>query len=285
MINSNVTVVIPCFNDGLYIKQAVNSILEQTLPADRIIVIDDGSSAETKSVLKELGSKDVEVIFQDNQGVCKARNNAIKLVETEFILTLDADDYFEPTFIEKALDILNNHSEAGIVGCYFRSFNENNIKGKVVETRGGTLNNFLYYNSGLGNAIFRKICWKQVQGYDEKMIHGYEDWEFWIAITSMGWEMKIIPEVLFNYRIKKASRDKTAKSLYDIELKRYIFNKHKELYAQNIEETISFFWGRIERITLREAKTKKSIDYRIGKVMLSPIRWGKGWINRLLKHN
>ena len=117
-IKSNVTVIIPCYNDGKFIIEAVNSILNQTLKADKIIIVDDGSNAETKKVLKKINSNNVEIIYQENLGVCKARNRGVNLATTDYILTLDADDYFEPTFIEKSVEILNNNSNTGIVGCY-----------------------------------------------------------------------------------------------------------------------------------------------------------------------
>lgn len=95
---SNVTVVIPCFNDGAFINQALQSVLNQTLKPDQIIVVDDGSNTATKTILEAIKHNDVKVVYQSNYGVSVARNVGIDLAKTEYILTLDADDYFNGTF-------------------------------------------------------------------------------------------------------------------------------------------------------------------------------------------
>ncbi|WP_417559194.1 glycosyltransferase family 2 protein [Mesoflavibacter zeaxanthinifaciens] len=272
MKKSNVTVIIPCYNDGEYILKAVDSALKQTSKPEKIIIIDDGSDIKTKSVLKTIKDDIIEIIYQKNLGVCKARNIAIAQAKTDYILTLDADDFFEPTFIEKAIKILDQDQKVGVVGCYFRWFNEENNNLHVIKTPGGQLDDFLYGNKGVGNAIFRKICWEQVGGYDENMRYGYEDWEFWIAIAAMGWKYDSIPEILFNYRRKNESRDSIAKSNYDILLKKYIFIKHQKHYAKNIDETLNYVFNLAERKVKEKEKIINSINYRFGKKILNPIR-------------
>ncbi|GGK60769.1 MULTISPECIES: glycosyltransferase family 2 protein [Flavobacteriaceae] len=280
MINSNVTAIIPCYNDEEYVLSAVNSILKQTILPEKIIVIDDGSDDITKAILSKINNDIIEVILQDNLGVCKARNKAIDLANTEYILTLDADDFFESTFIEKAIYILNNNKEVGIVGCHTRSFNSLGIELKINLKKGSTVNDLLFENKGASaSSMYRKACWEQVGGYDEKMINGYEDWEFWIAIAKKNWKTYIIKEVLFNYRVKYTSRDSVARLEYDSELKEYIFLKHQELYSKNIEKTITYFFKRIKELEKRNNQLNKSIDYNLGKQILRPLRKLKNLIS------
>lgn len=273
MKKSNVTVIIPCYNDAIYINKAVNSIISQTLQADEIIIIDDGSNKETKRALKKINYPNIKIITQENLGVCKARNNAIKKVKTKYILTLDSDDFFEPTFIEKAVNFIEKDPDIGVVGCYFRWFNEENKNLRSIKATGGKVKDFLYGNKGIGNALFRKICWEQVGGYDEKMIYGYEDWEFWIAITALGWKYHIIKEPLFNYRRKKSSRDITAKNKHDLELKKYIFKKHKKLYALHINETLNYCFENIEKHKKQKLLIQHSLEYKIGAILLKPLKY------------
>ena len=268
---SNVTVIIPCYNDGIYLKKAVDSIISQTLKADEIIIVDDGSDIYTKEHLKKINYNNTKIITQKNQGLSKARNNGIALAKTDYILTLDSDDFFEPTFIEKAVELLSKDQKIGIVGCYFRWFDSENNNLRVIKTKGGTVKDFLFSNKGVGNALFRKKCWEQVGGYDEKMAKGYEDWEFWIAITALGWKYQVIEEILFNYRRKDSSMLLTAKANHDLEIKKYIFLKHKTLYALYIENTISHFFERIEEKEKEKYDILNSMHYKFAKIVLFPI--------------
>lgn len=269
MKKSNVTVIIPCFNDGDYIEKAVNSILNQTLQAERIIIIDDGSDLYTKGILKNFNNELINVVYQDNQGVCVSRNKAIELANTKYILNLDSDDYFEHSFLQKAVDILENNPKVGVVGSFYKCFGSKEKQGLIVKPLGGSISNFLLYNNGVASSLFRKKCWEDVKGYDELMINGYEDWEFWIAILSKNWEMFIIQEVLFNYRIKKISRDKVAINKFDYELKEYIFFKHKKVFVDNFELYVLELLG--ENCELKKSLkcTKSSKSFILGDFILN----------------
>lgn len=272
---SNVTVIIPCYNDNAYIEQAINSIICQTVLPEKIIVIDDGSDEATKVVLRKIVAENLEIVYQQNQGVCNARNRGIDLASTDYILTLDADDFFEPTFIEKAIDVLKNNSKIGVVGSFVNVIKYGKLETEIHKPLGGIVKNFLVKNNAMASLMFRKQCWTEVSGYDENMVKGYEDWEFWIAILRNNWEMHIISEVLFNYRIKKKSRDTVALDLYDFELREYIFLKHKELYKEHFDFYVTELIRQNSILRNNSNKTKKSIDYKIGELFLTPIRFVK----------
>lgn len=272
---SDVTAVIPCYNDGKYIQQALYSVLHQTVVPDKIIIIDDGSQEETKRVLTTLEHPALQIIYQKNQGVSVARNNAIAEAQTTYILNLDADDYYEPDFIEKALAVFKTNQEIGVVSSYCSTFNHKNKIIEIVKPFGGITKDFIVKNNGRANSLFRKECWEQVGGYDEEMKNGYEDWEFWIAILKNNWRMEIIPEVLSHYRIKKSSRDKTAFQKHDFELRKYIFEKHKDVYLKHLD----FYTLEILRINSvlknNVVKLNNSLEYKIGKIVLVPLRFIK----------
>jgi len=269
--DTRVSVVIPCYNDGEFIEQAVNSIKIQTLAPSEIIIIDDGSNKETKEVLKNITGDNIVIVYQENQGVCKARNNAIKRVKSSYVLTLDSDDFFEPSFIEKAKKILDNDSTIGVVGSYVRVFAENKMD-KVLKREAGGVESFLFANNAVASSMFRKQCWDEVGGYDENMVNGYEDWEFWLAIAKNNWKFEIIKEVLFNYRRKVESRDTKARNDYDLELKKYIYIKHKDLYIKNYDKTISFLLEQKEFYKKKNESIKNTRDYKWGQLFLKPLR-------------
>lgn len=269
---SNVTVVIPCYNDGLYIMEALHSILNQTLKADKIIIIDDGSGQETKKILKTIQYTNVEIIYQENQGVCKARNNAIQLAETDYILNLDADDYFEPTFVEKAVEVLNKNDKVAAVGCWVKILKNKVLDQEIKKPLGGSVKDFIIINNGIASSMFRKKNWEMVSGYDIEMRNGYEDWEFWIAILKHNFEMVILQEPLYTYRQKMQSRNKSALNKYDYDLRKYIFIKHKELYKEHFEFYSLELLRRNSIFSRNQDKVKETLDYKIGSLILFPVR-------------
>lgn len=270
-IKSNVTLIIPCYNDGKYIMEALQSLYNQTLLPEKIIIVDDGSNTDTKKILNFINHPLVHIVYQENKGVSAARNYAISLAQTDYIVNLDADDYYEPTFIEKAVELLNNNDHVVAVSSYCRTFREDKTI-DIIKPLGGNLKDFIVINNGRASAMFRKKCWEVVGGFDEKMQAGYEDWEFWIAVLKLGGHLHIIKEVLSHYRIKAVSRDQNALKKHDFELRQYIYLKHKEVY----QEYLDFYIGELLRQNslLRNSvdMAKKSREYTIGKFVLEPFR-------------
>lgn len=267
-----VTAIIPCYNDGGNIQEALDSLVTQTVLPDKIIIIDDGSDKETLEILKNIENPLVEIIFQENCGVCVARNVGIFKAQTSYILTLDADDRFEPEFIEKAVHILFKNNAVGVVCCYYKEFGSGSVNPDVIMPKGGSARDFLVKNNGLGNALFRKQCWEEVKGYDVAFKKGYEDWDFWLSILKNNWTMEVIKEPLFWYRKKLFSRDTMAVFKYDYELRIQLFEKHRDVYLENFDTfTRQVIYKNID--TKRQLKkTKDTLDYRLGHTILNPLR-------------
>ncbi|MEX1014171.1 MAG: glycosyltransferase family A protein, partial [Candidatus Paceibacterota bacterium] len=118
-----VSVIIPCYNHGAYIRDTLQSILNQTFCDYEVIIVDDGSDDQfTVEVLEEIDHPKVTVLHKENGHVSSARNYGIRHSRGEFILTLDADDQFMPEFLEKAIRVLQENSEIGSVTCYAYKF-------------------------------------------------------------------------------------------------------------------------------------------------------------------
>lgn len=273
MKNPLVTIVISCYNDADYIEQAVSSALNQTYFNKEIIVIDDGSNAETKAVLKKLESKITELITQENQGQSTARNNGIRKAKGEYILNLDSDDFFEISFCEKAIRKFQENEEIAIVTCNVNRFNTSGSI-DIFYPDGGFLNNFLITNCAMGSAMFKKSDWQATNGYDENMRKGFEDWEFYIRLVKEGRSAYVIPELLFNYRVKENSTSTNANKI-KYELLHYIYIKHRELYTAHFDLLISHLLSKTQREEKEKIKNTQQIDFRIGKAVLRPLRWIK----------
>ena len=267
--NNKISIIIPCYNDHLYIGQAVDSALEQTWAEKEVIVIDDGSDEQTKAKLKLLQPKIDLLISQENQGVSVARNNGIKSATGEYILILDSDDYFEPKFSKKAIDKFREGTEIKIVTCYSNWFNERN--NKIFKPSGGAVEKILLNNVAMGSSMFRKRDWEEAGRYDEKMLKGYEDWEFYIRLLKSGGYAVVIPEVLFNYRNKENSRNKKA-NIANYDIREYIYNKHAELYKEHFSLFIHEWLKSNKKSEAFKQQVMDSTDYKLGNKILKPFR-------------
>lgn len=275
-MNQKVSIIIPCYNDHLYVEQAVNSALKQTYSKKEIIVVDDGSNAQTKAVLKKLEPKIDLLITQENMGVSAARNNGIKAASGKYILVLDSDDYFEPEFCEKAIELFENDKNIKIVTCYARWFvDDKNFQ--IFKPSGGKLKNYLIKNCAMGS-IFLKSDWEKIGGYDENL-KGYEDWEFYIRLHQNGGITKVIPEILFHYRNKNNSNNKKAnKNKY--KLLKYIYLKQANLYKDNFELFTNHLLSLVEQEEKEKIKNIQRLDFVVGKTILSPLRFLKSKLTK-----
>lgn len=278
-----VSVVISCYNDDKYIPDSVESIHNQTISNLELIVVDDGSNLATKRTLIGLLKKyDFTLISQNNHGQSKARNEGIKAAKGEYILVLDSDDFFEPSFSSKAINILIKNENIKVVTCHARKFYDDTDDTEVYIPGGGSLKDILFVNGAIGNAMFRKKDWELAGGYDEQMKSGFEDWEFYIRLLRNGGEIHVIPEVLFNYRIKKESTSTRANKIKH-ELFYTIYKKHTDLYLNYSDELIKYLLSRIEREEKEKLKNLKRIEFRLGRALLIPLRKLKSFY-KLNKH-
>lgn len=192
-------VIIPCFNYGKYLPAAVESALNQTLGNTEVIVVNDGSTEPlTLSVLKEI-EKDprISVINQENRGLPAARNAGIRVTGARYITCLDADDLIDPTYLEKAVTVLETRPDVGLAYSFAQLFGDVE---EIWYTETLDPAKLLQYNHIPVVAVFRREAWEKVGGYDEDMRIGYEDWDFWLRLAREGYRGWLIPEPLFKHR-------------------------------------------------------------------------------------
>lgn len=222
-----VSVVIPCYNTPSFLGQAIDSVRAQTYPDIEIIVVDDGSNdPETIASLDRLGS-DVLLIRQENRGLPAARNVGFVAAKGDFILPLDADDWLEPTFVEKLVGLLVQRPELAFTFSYIRMRGE----GYGVLHKNYNFFEQLFFNQLPYCLMLRKAAWQEAGGYDESMRKGYEDWEFNIRLGCLGFFGAVVPEPLFNYRIAQSGMLLSTSSKIHGELWEIIRKKHQKLYG------------------------------------------------------
>ncbi|MBQ8618170.1 MAG: glycosyltransferase family 2 protein [Clostridia bacterium] len=229
----DVSVIMPCFNDGRYIQEAIESVDLIRNKETEIIIVDDGSTDSlTKSILSQLSDERIRIIHADHGGPSAARNLGIENARGSYILPLDADDRIEPEYIETALNILKNNPRVGVVYCHADLFGEETGMWKLPDY---SFERMLIQSLVFVTAMFRKEDWSAIGGFRTDMKHGMEDYDFFIGMLAFGKEIYQLPEVLFHYRIKNSSRTTAflKESSHVKEAFQQIYEHHQEFYQKN----------------------------------------------------
>ena len=259
-----VSAIIPCFNAETTIERAILSLLSQTTPVSEIIVVNDGSTDTSGRVLEglKLNHQQLKVIHQENKGVSYARNIAIQEALGYYILTLDADDYFDPSFVEKALIKFSEDASYGAIMCgYVRIVKEKKVKPYIPPKV--SLASCLLNNGVLSCLLFKKEVLLMAGAYDTAMDKGYEDWELNIRILKLGYTFGVVEEVLFNYSDIKGSRTAIATE-NDLELKLQIYDKYKDDYTDNARYIFKELVQQNNKLKQEKQKVLDSTSFKIG---------------------
>jgi glycosyltransferase involved in cell wall biosynthesis len=228
--SKNISIIIPCYNDGVFLRETISELyLYQGKIQFEVIVVNDGSTddntiQELHRLRNEFGFK---LINQENKRMSAARNVGIKASTTDFFIALDADDILNWSFIDKAYEIISSNSTVGVIYGNCEYFGDKT----GIDNKNFNPISQLYVNGINITALVRKKAWEQCGGFDENMIEGYEDWEFWIHVFKKKWLFKKVNIVAFKYRIKKQSTNIRAIAKHE-ELLQYIQKKHIDLFTQ-----------------------------------------------------
>lgn len=235
-----VSVIIPCYNQGAWLDEAVESVLAQTYRNFEIIVVNDGSTdPATVRLLERYERPHLRVIHTHNQGLAMARNNGIAAASGEFILPLDADDAIAPSYLEEAVPLLEQYPRTGIVYCLGETFGAVNGPWFAPPY---SLRHMLLGNLIFCSALFRREDWQAVGGYKSSMAAGYEDWDFWLSLIGRGREVQRIPKTLFRYRVKECSMAASMDWRVKAEMHHRIMLNHRDLYLENMKSLLELYY-------------------------------------------
>lgn len=223
-----VSVVVPCYNQAQYLNEALQSVMEQSYQDWECLIINDGSPDDTEVVAKPWVAKDKRFTyyFKDNGGLSQARNYGIERAIGTYILPLDADDYLSNNYIEHCVNELGNKN----VKLVYGKVEQFGIRTGIWDLGLYHYHDLLVYNMIHCAAIYRKKDWQRISGYDEAMVLGLEDWEFWIRLLNETDQVVLLHEITFFYRIKETSMITQMDKEKDKEVKQYVFNKHVKKY-------------------------------------------------------
>jgi glycosyltransferase involved in cell wall biosynthesis len=226
------SVVVPFFNMGRYIEECLQSIKDSTYQPLEILILDDGSTdpfsmeALTKAALHPA----VRIIHQKNQGLASARNAGAKAARGEFLAFLDADDKVRPTYFEKAIRALQKNENVFFAGSWVKYFENSNILWPTFTPQPPyALVHNPVNSSGL---VYKKAAFLASGLNDKQVDYGLEDYESVVNLLHHGYNGVVIPEILFDYRVRTGSMTRQLTQEKQLYSYKYIAEKHADYYAK-----------------------------------------------------
>lgn len=275
-----VSVIIPAYNCQAWVQETLESIASQTYANWECVIVDDGSTDETFQIVSKYCSSDgrFSCYKQINSGPSVARNVAIHHSTGEFILPVDADDLIAPTFLEKAISRFIQHPDTSLVYGLVETFGE---QCGLFHTPNYTYNDIIWGNSIIiCSAMYRRIDYDKTNGYNPHMIHGYEDWDFWLSLLNKESVVYRIDEVMYYYRTHSVSR--AVKSWEHIsQLNRQIYHNHPYIYEPYLDEILNMhrriceLKANNEELRNEVAHLRNTRAFKLGKFLLLPFSWFK----------
>jgi glycosyltransferase involved in cell wall biosynthesis/Flp pilus assembly protein TadD/2-polyprenyl-3-methyl-5-hydroxy-6-metoxy-1,4-benzoquinol methylase len=231
--NPCVSIIIPCYNHIRFLKDCLQSIIDQTHKDWEAIVVDDCSTdGSPEDVVRSFNDSRIKIIKHErNKGLSASRNSGIRQAQAGLIVTIDADDMFASTFLEKTVAIFAANVEVDCVFTDYKLFGEFQARWDycVKDAEAMTRTQWI---PGAGTLMWSSL-WRRVGGYCEagELKPGNEDWDFWLAASSLNLNAAHVAEPLYFYRQHQVSMRSNLK-YYDFATREFIYRRHSQLFDQ-----------------------------------------------------
>lgn len=206
-----VSVIMPAYNVAPYIGASIESVLAQTVTDWELLIVDDGSTDETRTTAESFAAGDprVRVLHQTNGGISMARNAALRHARGEFIAILDSDDLWSPEFLEAQLAIFADHPEVDIVtgNAWMLGGKQDGEPARPVPDPrpAPTLEALLADETSVFiMSIFRRHVYETLGGFDDSM-RCNEDYDLWLRAATAGFRFYRNDRPLGHYRRREDS--------------------------------------------------------------------------------
>ncbi|WP_100611955.1 glycosyltransferase family 2 protein [Confluentibacter lentus] len=280
MNNLLVSVIIPCYNQGLFLNNALQSVLDQTYTNWECIIVNDGSIDDSENIAKNWVAKDARFryFYKPNSGVSATRNLALDKVKGHYIQFLDADDILDKRKLELSLNALDASQSENqqIVISNFRMFSGNaNVTSEpycILNKELFTYQNLLYkWNESFSIPIhcgfFETFLFRTIR-FPENLT-AQEDWMVWVKLFRLNIEVFFLDKPLAFYRQNLSGRTKT-KSLLEDQIRAYEYLKEildeKEFHRLSIV-LITRYYRAQEEFKSRLRNIKMSQPYQTGLIV------------------
>ncbi len=204
-----VTVLLPVFNASLYLREAVDSILDQTFKHFELLIINDGSKDDSAAILSSYTDSRIRIINHDkNKGLIKTLNEGLQIAKGKYIIRMDADDVSVHNRIEMQVKFMEANTDIVLAGAWFKDI-DGKIKVAKTPTKYEALKSQLFFSCALAHPtiIIRKnIFIENNLFYNSEFPHA-EDYELWVRVSRL-FKVANIPEVLLNYRFHEGQVSK-----------------------------------------------------------------------------
>jgi glycosyltransferase involved in cell wall biosynthesis len=273
-----ISVVMPVYNGEQYLREAVQSVLDQSFSDFEFVIINDASTDNTGEILSEFARQDERIIIlqnQENLGLTGSLNKGIDRARGEYIARQDADDISLPERFKKQVALLDSNPEVVLVSCNIEKINtEGKPLGIMKRSCSDRLVSWylLFYNrvSGHSQVMFRRKTVNALGGYSKKYPY-CEDYELWCRMAGVG-IVKILPEVLIQQRFhpSSVSAKKQAEQKQDVlELARSNIKQLSDLDLSLAEvENLSAFWaGHAKLANFLDSSTLRHFNTRLQDIL------------------
>lgn len=268
-----ISVIVPCYNHGAYLAECLQSVMDQQYRNWECIVVDNGSTDNSADVAKSFCEKDqrFRYFFIPNKGVSYARNYGIAQSKGKYILPLDSDDKVGTEYVQKGIVLMEKDATLKVTYCNAKLFGAVERDYILPEF---SLKELLIENQIFCSAIYRRADFDRTKGYNEAMVEGFEDWDFWIDFLKDGGKVHHIPEIHLYYRIKASSRNSDLDHEKQLRLRRQIYLNHKDVYDRLLPEADLVFDYYKLRNELNALKASRSL--KLGRLLTGPLSFLKG---------
>lgn len=212
-----ISVIIPCYNQGKFVDDAVGSVLKQTYQNFEIIIINDGSTDEfTNNLLKNYNKPNTKVYHTKNQGLASTRNYGFQLSTGDLIQFLDADDFLDERKFETQIKEFQEDNSLDVCYTNYKFFYDESQKYSKAQMQDklgkNPFDDFVYkWQRGLSIPIHCGLFKKSIFDKSGPFIGGFkaiEDWIMWVAIAKKGCRFKYLDETFAFYRIQSGNMTK-----------------------------------------------------------------------------
>lgn len=242
-MHPTISVIMPAYNVEKFIQQSIDSVIAQTFKSWELIIIDDGSTDNTASVVKvnQVTHSNIFLIQQKNRKQAAARNAGLRIARGDFIAFLDADDMWKEDKLEVQLKYVD---KADVLYCGGLIFSDKIENGKAWKTEFGffSANEMyakLYSSNPIPNqAVLMKRSWLMKIGYQNESfeVAGCEDWDYWIRLAKNGATFFGIDDSLFFYRVHPNSTSKNRLKMISSQAHAKLFNLDFSLLDKKIAQ-------------------------------------------------
>jgi len=244
-LSPKVSIIVPTFNQGHFLREAINSVLAQTLPGWELIIVDNFSIDSTSEIVSSFADSRIRYKRFRNHGVIgRSRNFGVSLARAPVIAFLDSDDTWAPEKLESCISVLNNES-ADIV-CHSETWRGPNDQSRLVHygpTNRSTFKNLVLRGNCLSTSatLMSKKKFLDVAGFrEDEQINTAEDYDLWIRLAQAGANFTFLRKNLGVWRVHEAG---SSRSLIASRVAAYrVFATYVKVVTKNIR-----FW-RIMRV-------------------------------------